>query len=48
MTYGTSAHRALRDWPSGTVTARLRRLLERSFGTSGAMCSCSDRAGETS
>ena len=48
MTYGTSALRAHRDWPRGTVTPRLRRLIARGFRSSGAMCSCSDRAGETS
>ncbi len=41
---GSSAHRALRDWPTGRVTPRLRRLLERTFRSMGAICSC--REGE--
>jgi hypothetical protein len=34
-------HRALRDWPSGRVTARLRFITVRVSRCSGGICSCS-------
>jgi hypothetical protein len=39
-------HRALRDWPKGRVTARLRFVIARISRCSGGLCSCSaaDRA----
>lgn len=36
----SAAHRAHRDWPSGTVTPRLRVLLVRDSRTAGGLCSC--------
>ncbi|MBI2324863.1 MAG: hypothetical protein HYU87_07860 [Chloroflexi bacterium] len=34
-------HRALRDWPSGRVTARLRFIAARVSRCAGGICSCS-------
>lgn len=34
-------HRALKDWPSGRFTPRLRVLLERDCRATGGLCACS-------
>lgn len=37
-------HRALKDWPSGRFTPRLRVLLVRDCRSAGGLCACSAAA----
>ena len=34
-------HRALRDWPAGGITPRLRRVVARDARATGGLCACS-------